>query len=308
MTVRTNKDYTPYHYNNKTNKSKADKYFNDATSNARTVSLVTSIFSSFICCAVGPNTTAGGGASPKKEVKAQPKQEKIKPENAVKDLVKDFDKLPKEFQTNLIKKYENIKEIYPNITDEKISERLNNYTKALKSHATELEMGEAFAAGFENGNIVEVLTSSDLKIVDEDIENAKDPSKDDFFTTRINRGAGYVELYDTNGDEAVDFNEFKALEEHDSGQTLTQEEIDATKVVFDRIDKNGNGKIDATEMASHLYAVSRITDEGREGNSAEITFKEWAFSQTEVGSNDNYTVRYNGRYDEFYNAVKQREN
>lgn len=229
----------------------------------------------------------------------------------LKGFIKDFSKLPENRQKDLIKKYSAIKATNPDITETQLQKRLNNYLKALNAHDIELQMGqEILDNGLENA-----LNNSTLKIVDEDIANANDQSSPEFLETLLNRGAGYVELYDTNGDEKISLTEFITLEENNLGQKLTDEEIEATKTKFNRIDKDGSGDIDSIEMASHLYAISRITDGNGSNSTSDITFKEWSFAATEVGSpdditkenqNESYTYRYNGHSDALYRALKAR--
>lgn len=83
----------------------------------------------------------GGGNT---EQAAENKQTES-PKQIIKNLkgfIKDFSKLPENRQKDLIKKYSAIKATNPDITDEQLQKRLNNYLKALNAHDIELKMGQ----------------------------------------------------------------------------------------------------------------------------------------------------------------------
>ena len=67
---------------------------------------------------------------------------------------------------------------------------------------------------------------------------------------------------DKNNDEVVDFNEFKALEEKDSGSILNEEEKALTQEFFNKIDKDKNGKLDADGniISAEIYAKNVTID------------------------------------------------
>ena len=240
----------------------------------------------------------------------------------------DFNKLPKDMQDDILNKFTAYKNVL-NLEGEALSDRVKNYVKALQAHETEVEMGDFNKELFENA-LKEVAKNPeeptaeeiqqaqalvrknkqecDIKIEDANIEEQrKNGTDEEYFGAMKDRGVGYVDMYDKNNDEAIDFNEFKALEEKDLGSTLNEEEKALTQEIFNKIDKDKNGKLDANEMASHLYAVSRMHDTGQGPNTvSDITFQEWVDSQQILEDKD-VADRYNVLYNQLYGVLKPQE-
>ncbi len=211
--------------------------------------------------------------------------------NKVVDLIKtkrkDFNAEP-EIMKDLVSKYDLYKSCH-DWDEDKIADRLNLYLKALEAHKTELKYGEIAQMDDKEKAVQEMAK---YNIVDEDIQGAMKNKKPDgtvnvtdgYLNALKNRGVGYLDLYDTNGDEKISFDEFCALEAKDSGITvLGAEEKAISQEYFNMMDKSGDGNLDANEMASHLFAVSRLYDgeDGQPKNSADdIRFMEWYGAQT----------------------------
>ena len=103
----------------------------------------------------------------------------------------------------------------------------------------------------------------------------------------------------------ISFEEFKALEEKDFGKALTKQEIENTRKFFNRIDRDNNG-IDANEMASHLYTISRMNDDSSTNTASDITFGEWNDSRM-ILKNETVSERYNSIYNQLYGVLKPGE-
>ena len=206
----------------------------------------------------------------------------------------------------VLKSYINHKTIHKEWSDSAIADRLKYYIKALESHDTELHMGEYLNDAINGDeNLFDKLTNCDIKIVNDEIANTKsNPSSQKFIDSLLGRGSGYVDLYDTNDDQKISYNEFEKFEEKDSGQKLTNEEKTVTKEYFNRLDKNSDGYIDDKEMASHMYAVARLFD-GNKSTTEDITFKEW-YAASAMIDDENVKRNYDYASDQLYNALKER--
>jgi hypothetical protein len=239
---------------------------------------------------------------------AEPEKTKAELEASVKQLLTNtninYDELSEDVQENLLKKYETIttysKNNNINMSDTELTRRLTNYVKALNAHSVELQMSEVYTQSLEkDGGAEEAWENCTLKIEDEDIAAQKNKgATSDYIDSIVQRGEGYVDMYDSNGDGSVDFNEFKTFEEKDSGQTLADDEIEATKQYFNRLDKNNDGKLDSNEMATHLFATSRLFD-GSSNTVEDITYKEWVGSQ-KLGKDADIDKNYKYASDEIY--------
>lgn len=210
--------------------------------------------------------------------------------NKVVDLIKtkrtNFN-VKSEFMDDLVSKYDLYKSCHADWDEDKIADRLYLYLKALEAHKTELEYGKI--AQMDDNEAVQKM--KEYNIVDEDIKGAMEKKNqdgtvmitDEYLNALKNRGVGYLDLYDTNGDEKISFKEFCALEAKDSGVSeLGADEKAASQKYFNMMDKSGDGNLDANEMASHLFAVSRLYDgeDGQPKNSADdIRYMEWYGAQ-----------------------------
>ena len=243
----------------------------------------------------------------------------------------NFNKLSADLQKDILNKYNAYQNVLK-LEGEPLSNRLKNYVKALKAHQVELKMGayneklfeetlKEVAVNPENPTeeeleqvktkVLQKKQECDIKIEDSDIETQalqNDQNFEKHLLAVKARGQGYVDMYDKNNNGVISFEEFKALEELDSVNVLSPEETEATRIFFNRIDKDNDG-IEAHEMASHLYAMSRMHDKSEEGapNSAnDITFGEWLDSQ-QILNNENVSTRYNSIYNMLYEEIKPKK-
>lgn len=258
----------------------------------------------------------------------EPKVETSAPKEEAKDVVESDDDIKKNIieylkdtgietddsmMTDLLKKYKAIKAANPDIEADNLASRLSNYAKALQARKIELKMSaEALDLADKRLNdeisqeeYQQALKSSDLKIVDNEIADTKnDPSSSEFKTALVNRGSGYVDLCDTDGDQKVSFDEFIAFAQQESTTQLSEVEIELSRNVFNLIDKDNNQSIDVNEMASHLYAISRLHDEdGKPSTTEDLTLAEWNDAQ-QIGINEDYTNLYTNLSDQLYNSIK----
>ena len=241
----------------------------------------------------------------------------------------EFNKLSADMQKDILNKYDAYKSVLK-LEGTALSDRVKTYVKALQAHKIELEMG-AYNEKLFNEALKEVaadpkaptdeeleqakalvlqkMQECDIKIQDDNIETQRKTGTDEeYFGALQSRGVGYVDMYDKNNDEVISFEEFKVLEEKDSGKALTPEEVEMTREFFNKIDKDNNG-IDANEMASHLYAMSRMHDKSEQGapnTVADITFGEWLDSQ-KILTNEKVLTRYNNIYNQLYGVLKPKE-
>ncbi len=193
------------------------------------------------------------------------------------------------------------------IDEAAITERVVNYAKALKYASVEAQFAndldkevEFSDAKYTNAEITEALSNYDT-----------DPEK--FKEAFLNFGAYYVEQYDdAAGDGAISVEELVAMEAKEMGRALTEEEKTlATELAQQRItflDKNDNGKIDKTEAAAYLWAMSKILDEKGKGTSDDITYDEWFYAQGAMCGEDyaeNKRIRFKQMYDAGYDGLKE---
>lgn len=80
-----------------------------------------------------------------------------------------------------------------------------------------------------------------------------------------------IETYDTNNDGVVQFEEFEKVEKENAGELY--DEL-STKAIFNTINQNGNDEIDAAEMASLIWATSKINDTETSKSAGDITASE----------------------------------
>ncbi len=186
-----------------------------------------------------------------------------------------------------------------------IEERVVNYAKALKYAAAEAQFAEDLAnevetsdAKYTNAEITEALETIDT-----------DPAK--FKEAYLDFGAQYVEQYDdAAGDGSISVEELVAMEAKELGHELTDEEkkqaVELAKQRIEFLDKNDNGKIDKSEAAAYLWAMSKILDAKGEGTSDDITSDEWFAAQKGITGNDENTQEWFKKiYDSGYEGLKE---
>lgn len=100
-------------------------------------------------------------------------------------------------------------------------------------------------------------------------------------------GNAFMQLYDTSGDNLVDFNEFIAYEEKRAQSKISN--TDAAKKIFEYIAKDNY--IDEKEMTTMQYAMAKFGDVDKNGeNGSTISYKNWFLTQEAlngIGTNDN---------------------
>ena len=201
-----------------------------------------------------------------------------------------FDKFSSELQEDILNKFSAYKTVL-RLNDSECSRRISNYVKALESRETQKQMGEYLEQALQT-EANEGLDNCPITDRDVDIAEQKvNGSDEEFIQSLLNRGEGYLDMYDKNNDEKVSFEEFIALEEKDAGIELTNEEKKETEKYFNII-ANGDGVIDAKDFASHLTAVARLYDGNTRSSGEEISYKEW-FGAQMIGSDENITNNYN---------------
>lgn len=278
------------------------------------------------CYAVEPGTAGGGGES----VSRRSGQETAKPEDEIKAALKeagiDFDSLSDDIKKDVLKKYDAYTSVLHLEGDVK-STRITNYVKALQAHKIEIAMGDFDSKVFtealnevakdpdnptsdelEKAKAValEKRQACELKIEDSNIATqCKTGTDEEYFGALKGRGEGYVDMYDTDNDGKISFTEFKTFEEKNGGMTLYADETAELQKCFDKMDRNNDHFIDANEMASHLYAVSRMHDKGGGPNTvSDITFGEWHDSQ-KFTSNSDVSARYDVISSQLYGVLEK---
>lgn len=96
-------------------------------------------------------------------------------------------------------------------------------------------------------------------------------SQEQFNNAYLQYAREQIETYDTNDDGFVQFDEFEKVEKEKAGELY--DEL-STKAIFDTINQNGDDKIDATEMASLIWATSKINDTETSKSAGDITANE----------------------------------
>ena len=183
-------------------------------------------------------------------------------------------------------KYDAISKYYTDNNLEKdvrgltVNDRILNYAKGVAAHKLESQFAEQYQNNAE---------SSDLKFVNKDVEQAIADGDMDAFKKAFHQSAReYVELYDSaEGDGAIDVNELIKMEEKELGRALTTEEKELVNTLaLNRIailDINENKKIDESEIAAYLWAMSKINDGNDKSTGADITYSEWVTAQESMG-------------------------
>lgn len=152
--------------------------------------------------------------------------------------------------SELLSKCEAIKTAEPNISDDALKIRLENFARA-RCYDKELTT-------FVNQDKVDTLAVAEEGAINESYAKV---------------GNGYVELMDANTDGKVDVNEYVKYETQvvkDKDEKAAAEEAAAT--MFAVMDTNGDDKLDAGELAAYNYLTATYTDaEGAEPTAAELT-------------------------------------
>lgn len=209
-------------------------------------------------------------------------EENVTENNAAKQNVKtilknagiDIDETSEDFN-DIVNKYNAIKSVKPDITDENLAERISNYAKGLQYRKSE----EKFAAG-------DTSTAATIDGVEEAV-NTGDMEK--FKAAFHQKAKEYIELYDSaDGDGKISVDEFIAMEEKELGRALTAEE--RTIVQEEAINRiailnqdNDAVTLNEDEIAAYLWAMSKINDVNDKKTAHDITADEWNTSQNSMG-------------------------
>lgn len=186
----------------------------------------------------------------------------------------DIDETSDDFN-DIVNKYNAIKSVKPDITDENLAERISNYAKGLQYHKTEMK----FAAG-------DTSTAATIDGVEEAV-NTGDMEK--FKAAFHQKAKEYIELYDSaDGDGKISIDELIAMEEKELGRALTDEERAIVKEeALNRIailnQDNDKTTLSEDEIAAYLWAMSKINDGNDKKTAHDITADEWNTSQESMG-------------------------
>ena len=218
----------------------------------------------------------------------------------------------------LTSKYNMYLEFHSDWSDDKLRERLINYEQALFSHEVQdnyrkykdsfeaildkslLDAGEPkagtpeyeavyqrcindFSEALKNELHVDDLNDEILNAIvakNNAIGTEKEAETfDNYLKALQNRGVGIVDLYDTDGDERISFDEFVKVAEEDLKRSLSEDEKSKLKNIFDLINIDSSGKesqlLDADEMANYTFYFSRLHDDETTNTTFETSFKEW---------------------------------
>lgn len=186
----------------------------------------------------------------------------------------DIDETSDDFN-DIVNKYNAIKSVKPDITDENLAERISNYAKGLQYHKTEMK----FAAR-------DTSTAATIDGVEEAV-NTGDMEK--FKAAFHQKAKEYIELYDSaDGDGKISVDELIAMEEKELGRALTDKErAIVQEEAINRIailnQDNDAATLNEDEIAAYLWAMSKINDGNDKKTAHDITADEWNTSQESMG-------------------------
>lgn len=227
--------------------------------------------------------------------------------------------LNEEEYLDVLSKYENklaLQMSGMDISDEKIESDILAYISGKQYEKTE----DAFY-NQANNNILpfDSMATKEIYVLDgvkKGLEYAKQNPNDIEGAYKLNSegyqqfGNSQVQLYDTSGDNLVDYNEFISYEQKRAGIEYDTEEKVAAQKVFNYLDMNGNGNIDSTEMTLNGYAMSKLSDSDTVRTGDSISYTDWWATQTMlagVGTDEQGTnqVKAQNRYQELRNLGKE---
>ena len=243
------------------------------------------------------------GTTPVAEEKPEAKDVVVKmlQEEGIELSESDIDDIAAKY--NAISKYYSDNNLEKDARGLTVEDRILNYAKGVAAHKLEAQFAEQYQNDVE---------SSDLKFVNSDVEQAIADGDMDAFKAAFHQSAReYVELYDSaEGDGAIDVNELVEMEEKELGRALTAEEKElVNSLAINRmavLDINENNKIDESEVAAYLWAMSRINDENGKSTGADITYSEWVTAQESMGilGLENPTQEEIDKYAKFNQALR----
>ena len=201
----------------------------------------------------------------------------------------DFDNLDSSLKSDIVAKYNVIKETTPDISAEKLEQRITNYAKGLQYKQTEAK----FALDYQNNK-----TTSDTKYeiagVKEAMESFDGKTEASYNKAIEKQNAAFhqtaqerIELYDNDGDGKISVKEFILQSEKDEetrlGRALTAEEKKVIKEeAINRIallDQNKDNQLDNNEMAAFVWATAKVNDTETSKSANDITYNEWVTTE-----------------------------
>lgn len=201
----------------------------------------------------------------------------------------DFDNLDSSLKSDIIAKYNAIKETTPDISAEKLEQRITNYAKGLQYKQTEAK----FALDYQNDK-----TTSDTKYeiagVKEAMESFDGKTEASYNKAIEKQNAAFhqaaqerIELCDNDGDGKISVKEFILQSEKDEetrlGRALTAKEKKAVKEeAINRIallDQNKDNQLDSNEMAAFVWATAKVNDTETSKSANDITYNEWVTAE-----------------------------
>lgn len=295
--TRTSKAYTPieHHYygtsttntnqSQRTTVSNNVQYNNTQENTAASVCEVATqklsqIFGAF---AASSKSSVLTDDSPNTQPKDTPKEE-LKPEEAVKKHIENFDSLPKSTQEALVKRYNTL--IGKNGKDynqDLIKLNLNNYLKGMGARNIELKFGLTDNCQEEitiNG-VSEALDKQDTKA---------------YLNAYRSAAEEFIAQYDANGDGKINLDELKA-EKIDLDDPQSANEL--AEAFLKTINRDSDAEnLDTNEVAAYLLSMARINDCDKTGKSngntaATITSSEYATTMEMILSNTDSIKEYN---------------
>lgn len=186
----------------------------------------------------------------------------------------DIDETSDDFN-DIVNKYNAIKSVKPDITDENLAERISNYAKGLQYHKTEMKLAAR-----------DTSTAATIDGVEEAV-NTGDMEK--FKAAFHQKAKEYIELYDSaDGDGKISVDELIAMEEKELGRALTDKErAIVQEEAINRIailnQDNDAATLNEDEIAAYLWAMSKINDGNDKKTAHDITADEWNTSQESMG-------------------------
>ena len=188
---------------------------------------------------------------------------------------------------DILAKYENKLRVKDqmNYTDNQIAKDIQDYARGKLYEKTE----NTFYSQFKENILPNDSKATTDGFVIDGVQKALDYAKEN--TNGLARalsiqkegyksfGNSQVQLYDTNGDNKVDFNEFMEYESKRVNDTYDDAEKTNAKKIFDFLDMNNDNNIDLDEMTSHSYAMSKMTDDANTRTGQEISYNDWFCTQ-----------------------------
>lgn len=166
-----------------------------------------------------------------------------------------------------VKKYNAMKAIKPNITEEEVSRRLGNYINGYIYHT-----GENIFGTQSLGEAINIDSGySNFEMVNPDIRDAVNNGNMDAYQAAFRQQAKeYIEFYDENGDGKIDLAELVMSEinetQNELKRNLTDEEKNAIKEMamtkIATLDKDNDNKLNENEIAGYHWARNNLHGKG----------------------------------------------